>query len=63
MADHFDFRTTKNTDPEETYLEYKLDGVMIKSYHTSGSAASKDTSYDEDFTSQTAPDFVDDFIF
>ena len=61
MADEFEFRSTKNTDPEETYLEYKLTNVMVSSYDVNGSASSKPV---DDFqVDETAPEFFDDFLF
>ncbi|MCO4824744.1 MAG: hypothetical protein KC451_07815 [Amylibacter sp.] len=61
MADEFEFRSTKSTDPEETYLEFELKNVTVSSYNTGSSTESKPV--DEFHAKETAPDFFDDFLF
>ncbi len=62
MADHFDFRSKGMTDPEETYYEYKLDGVIITNYDTHGAGAPK-TPAPKFQSDDASPDFIDDFLF
>ena len=61
MADEFEFRSTKSTDPKETYYEYKLKNILVSSYSTSGGTESKPV--DEFHANETATEFIDDFLF